>query len=45
MTTVAHRFFSMGIPITEKLVRTVVVYAALLFLLRLGLEALCKISR
>jgi len=36
MTTVAHRFFSMGIPITEKLVRTVVVYAALLFLLRLG---------
>jgi uncharacterized membrane protein YcaP (DUF421 family) len=36
MTTVAHRLFSMGIPITEKLVRTVVVYGALLFLLRLG---------
>lgn len=36
MTTVAHQLFSMGIPVTEKLVRTVVVYGALLFLLRLG---------
>ena len=36
MTTMADRFFSMGIPITEKVVRTVVVYVALLFLLRLG---------
>lgn len=36
LTTVAHRLFSMGIPITEKIVRTVVVYGALLFLLRLG---------
>jgi uncharacterized membrane protein YcaP (DUF421 family) len=28
--------FSIGIPITEKIVRTVVVYGALLFLIRLG---------
>ena len=30
------RLFSMGIPIVEKLARTVLVYLALLFLLRLG---------
>ena len=36
LTTVAHRFFSIGIPISEKIVRTLVVYGALLFLLRLG---------
>jgi uncharacterized membrane protein YcaP (DUF421 family) len=36
LATVAQRFFSMGIPITEKIVRTVVVFLALLFLLRLG---------
>jgi uncharacterized membrane protein YcaP (DUF421 family) len=31
-----ERLFSMGIPIGEKVVRTVIVYGALLFLLRLG---------
>jgi uncharacterized membrane protein YcaP (DUF421 family) len=31
-----QRLFSIGIPITEKVVRTVVVYGALLVLLRLG---------
>ena len=36
LTTVAHRLFSTEIPITEKVVRTVVVYGALLFLLRLS---------
>jgi uncharacterized membrane protein YcaP (DUF421 family) len=36
VTTAANRLFSIGIPITEKLVRTVVVYGALLLLLRLG---------
>jgi uncharacterized membrane protein YcaP (DUF421 family) len=36
MTTAMQRLFSTGIPITEKIVRTVVVYGALLFLLRLG---------
>ncbi len=36
LTTAAQRLFSTGIPITEKIVRTVVVYGALLFLLRLG---------
>src|SRR5438132_239165 len=36
MMTVAQRLFSIGIPISEKLARTVAVYAALLFLLRLG---------
>ena len=36
LAAVAQRLFSTGIPITEKLVRTVVVYGALLFLIRLG---------
>ena len=36
LASLAHRLFSLGIPITEKVVRTVVVYGALLFLLRLG---------
>jgi len=36
LTTVAQRLFSMEIPITEKIVRTVMIYAALLLLLRLG---------
>jgi uncharacterized membrane protein YcaP (DUF421 family) len=36
LTTAAQRLFSTGIPVTEKIVRTVVVYGALLFLLRLG---------
>src|SRR5437870_11163844 len=36
MTTAMQRLFSTGIPITEKVVRTVVVYGAILFLLRLG---------
>ena len=36
MTTAMQRLFSTGIPITEKIVRTVVVYGAVLFLLRLG---------
>ena len=36
LANLAHRLFSMGIPITEKVVRTVAVYGALLFLLRLG---------
>jgi len=36
MTTAMQRLFSTGIPITEKVVRTVVVYGAVLFLLRLG---------
>ena len=36
LTTEAQRLFSTGIPVTEKIVRTVVVYGALLFLLRLG---------
>ena len=36
MTTAMQRLFSTGIPVTEKIVRTVVVYGALLFLLRLG---------
>ena len=36
LTTVAHRLFSTEIPITEKVVRTMAVYGALLFLLRLG---------
>ena len=36
LATLAQRLFSMGIPITEKIVRTVVVYTGLLFLLRLG---------
>ena len=36
LASLAHRLFSMGILITEKVVRTVVVYGALLFLLRLG---------
>jgi uncharacterized membrane protein YcaP (DUF421 family) len=36
LTTVANRLFSTGIPITEKVVRTVVVYVALLLLLRFG---------
>ena len=33
MTTAMQRLFSTGIPVTEKIVRTVVVYGALLFLL------------
>jgi uncharacterized membrane protein YcaP (DUF421 family) len=36
LTTVAARLFSLGIPITEKVLRTVVVYGTLLVLLRLG---------
>jgi uncharacterized membrane protein YcaP (DUF421 family) len=36
LATVAQRLFSTGIPISEKVVRTVAVYGALLFLLRLG---------
>ena len=36
MTTAMQRLFSTGIPITEKVVRTVVVYGAVLLLLRLG---------
>jgi uncharacterized membrane protein YcaP (DUF421 family) len=36
LATIAHRLFSTEVPITEKIVRTVVVYAALLFFLRLG---------
>jgi uncharacterized membrane protein YcaP (DUF421 family) len=36
LTTVTSRLFSLEIPITEKIARTVVVYGALLFLLRLG---------
>jgi len=36
MTTAMQRLFSTGLPITEKVVRTVVVYGAVLFLLRLG---------
>lgn len=36
LATVVQRLFSIGIPITEKVVRTVVVFGALLFLLRLG---------
>jgi uncharacterized membrane protein YcaP (DUF421 family) len=36
LMTLAQRLFSMGIPITEKVVRTVAVYGALLLLLRLG---------
>lgn len=36
LATVTQRLFSIGFPITEKIVRVVVVYGALLFLLRLG---------
>jgi uncharacterized membrane protein YcaP (DUF421 family) len=36
LTTLANRLFSLGIPITEKIVRTVVVYGALLVLFRIG---------
>src|SRR5439155_11060575 len=36
MTTAMQRLFSTGIPVTEKIGRTVVVYGALLLLLRLG---------
>jgi len=36
LTSMVDRLFSIGIPVTEKLLRTVVVYAALLFLFRLG---------
>lgn len=36
LVTVWHRMFFIGIPIGEKVLRTVVVYGALLFLLRLG---------
>jgi uncharacterized membrane protein YcaP (DUF421 family) len=36
LLTVQRFFVSTGIPVTEKIVRTVVVYVALLFLLRLG---------
>ena len=36
LTTITQRLFSVGIPITEKVLRVVVVYGALLFLLRLG---------
>jgi uncharacterized membrane protein YcaP (DUF421 family) len=36
LATEAHRLFATEIPITEKVIRTVVVYGALLFLLRLG---------
>jgi uncharacterized membrane protein YcaP (DUF421 family) len=36
LSALSQRLFSSGIPITEKVVRTVVVYGALLFLLRLG---------
>jgi uncharacterized membrane protein YcaP (DUF421 family) len=35
-TTIPHDLFSMGIPIAEKLLRTVAVYGGLLVLLRLG---------
>src|SRR2546426_5898830 len=36
LATEAHRLFVTEIPITEKVVRTVAVYGALLFLLRLS---------
>jgi uncharacterized membrane protein YcaP (DUF421 family) len=36
LTTVAHRLFSVEVPLGEKVIRTVLVYGALLFLLRLG---------
>src|SRR2546426_11723380 len=36
LATEAHRLFVTEIPLSEKVIRTVVVYGALLFLLRLG---------
>lgn len=36
LTTMIQRLFTIGIPITEKIVRVVVVYGVLLLLLRLG---------
>src|SRR2546423_1001120 len=36
LATMERRLFSLGIPLTEKIVRTVLVYGALLLLLRLG---------
>jgi uncharacterized membrane protein YcaP (DUF421 family) len=41
---VAQRLFSTEIPITEKIVRTVVVYTALLFLLRLGKRTAAQLN-
>jgi uncharacterized membrane protein YcaP (DUF421 family) len=36
LTTVAARLFSLEVPITEKVIRTVVIYGMLLVLLRIG---------
>ncbi len=36
LATIAHRLFSTEVPVTEKILRTVAVYGALLLLLRLG---------
>jgi uncharacterized membrane protein YcaP (DUF421 family) len=36
LTTMSQRLFSIGIPISEKIIRTVLVYGTLLILLRLG---------
>jgi uncharacterized membrane protein YcaP (DUF421 family) len=36
LTTVAHRLFSVEVPLGEKIIRTLLVYGVLLLLLRLG---------
>ena len=36
VATVAQRLFTMGIPVSEKLVRTILVYGGLLLMLRVG---------